>query len=61
MGAVGPGMGAVRPPPPGNQEILPNTSSEYQNTPQFHQQKSLVKAKLATRKSWRKRKLYPGA
>jgi hypothetical protein len=60
-GAVRPGMGAVRPPPPGNQEILRNTFSEHQNAPQFHQQKSLVKAKLATRKSWRKPKLHPGA
>jgi hypothetical protein len=42
---------AVRPPPPGNQEILLNTSSEHQNAPWFHQQRSLVKAKLATRKS----------
>jgi hypothetical protein len=48
--------GAVRPPPPGNQEILRNTSSEHQNTPQFHQQRSLVKAMLATRKSWQKPK-----
>jgi hypothetical protein len=53
--------GADRPPPPGNQEILPNTSSGYQNAPRFHQQNSLVKAKLATRKSWRKPKLHPGA
>jgi hypothetical protein len=51
-GAVRLGMGAVRPPPPGNREILRNTSSEHQNTPPFHQQKSLVKAKLTTRKSW---------
>jgi hypothetical protein len=60
-GAVRPGMGVVRPPPPSNQEILQNTSSEHQNTPRFHQQKSLVKAKLATRKSRRKPKLHPGA
>jgi hypothetical protein len=60
-GAVRPGMGAVRPPPPGNQEILRNTSSEHQNTPRFHQQRSLVRAMLATRKSWRKPKLNPGA
>jgi hypothetical protein len=53
--------GAVRPPPPGNQEILRNTSSEHQNAPWFHQQRSLVKAMLATRKSWRKPKLHPGA
>jgi hypothetical protein len=53
--------GAVRPPPPSNQEILQNTSSEHQNAPRFHQQRSLVKAKLATRKSWRKPKLHPGA
>jgi hypothetical protein len=59
-GAVRPGMGAVRPPPPGNQEILRNTSSEHQNAPRFHQQRSLVKAMLATRKSWRKPKLHPG-
>jgi hypothetical protein len=58
-GAVRPGMGVVRPPPPGNQEILRNTSSEHQNTPRFHQQKSLVKAKLATRKSWQKTKTSP--
>jgi hypothetical protein len=49
-GAVRLGMGAVRPPPPSNQEILRNTSSEHQNTPCFHQQRSLVKAMLATRK-----------
>jgi hypothetical protein len=60
-GAVRPGKGAVRPPPPGNQEIFRITSSEHQNAPRFHQQKSLVKAKLATRKSWRKPKLQPGA
>jgi hypothetical protein len=60
-GAVRPGMGAVRPPPPGNQEILQNTSSEHQNAPRFHQQKSLANAKLATRKSWRKPKLHPKA
>jgi hypothetical protein len=53
--------GAVRPPPPGNQEILRNTSSEHQNAPRFHQQRSLIKAMLATRKSWRKPKLHPGA
>jgi hypothetical protein len=53
--------GAVRPPPPGNQEILRNTSSEHQNAPWFHQQRSLVRAMLATRKSWRKPKLHPGA
>jgi hypothetical protein len=50
--AVRPGMGAVRPPPPGDQEILRKASFEHQNAPRFHQQKSLVKAKLATRKSW---------
>jgi hypothetical protein len=60
-GAVRPVMGAVRPPPPGNQEIHRNTSFEHQNAPQFHQQRSLVKAKLATRKSWRKPKLHLGA
>jgi hypothetical protein len=60
-GPVRPIMGAVKPPPLGNQEILQNTSSEHQNAPRFHQQKSLVKAKLATRKSWRKPKLHPGA
>jgi hypothetical protein len=59
--AVRLGIGADRPPPLGNQEILPNTSSGYQNAPRFHQQNSLVKAKLATRKSWRKPKLHPGA
>jgi hypothetical protein len=53
--------GAVRPPPLGNQEILRNTSSEHQNAPRFHQQRSLVKAMLATRKSWRKPKLHSGA
>jgi hypothetical protein len=53
--------GAVRLPPPGNQEILWNTSSEHQNAPRFHQQGSLVRAMLATRKSWRKPKLHPGA
>jgi hypothetical protein len=53
--------GVVRPPPPGNQEILRNTSSELQNSPQFHQQKSQVKAKIATRGSWRKPKLHSGA
>jgi hypothetical protein len=53
--------GAVRPPPPGNQEILRNTSPEHQNAPRFHQQRSLVRAMLATRKSWRKPKLHPGA
>jgi hypothetical protein len=60
-GAVRPGMGAVRPPPPGNQEFLLNTSSEHQNTPRFHQQRSLVKAMLAIKKSWRKPKLDPRA
>jgi hypothetical protein len=54
-------MGAVRPPPLGNQEILWNTSSEHQNVPRFHQQKSLVKAKLGTRKYWQKPKLHPKA
>jgi hypothetical protein len=29
--------GAVRPPPPGDQEFLRKASSEHQNTPQFHQ------------------------
>jgi hypothetical protein len=53
--------GAVKPPPPGNQEILRNTSSEHQNAPRFHQQRSLVRAMLATKKSWRKPKLHPGA
>jgi hypothetical protein len=43
--------GAVRPPPRGNQEILRNTSSEHQNTPWFHHQRSLVRTMLATRKS----------
>jgi hypothetical protein len=51
-GAVRPGMGALRPPPPGNQEFLQNSSSEHHNTSRFHQQKSLIKAKLAIRKSW---------
>jgi hypothetical protein len=60
-GAVSLDMEAVRPPPPGNQEILRNTSSEHQNAPRFHQQRSLVKAMLATKKSWRKPKLHPGA
>jgi hypothetical protein len=53
--------GAVRPPPPSNQEFLRNTSSEHQNAPRFHQQRSLVRAMLATRKSWRKPKLHPVA
>jgi hypothetical protein len=53
-GAVRPGVGVVRPPLPGNQEILRNTSSKHQNATRFHRQKSLVKAKLATKKSWRK-------
>jgi hypothetical protein len=53
--------GAVRSPPPGNQEFLRNTSSEHQNAPRFHQQRSLVRAMLATRKSWREPKLHPGA
>jgi hypothetical protein len=44
--------GAIRPPPPGDQEFLRNSSSEHQNTSWFHQQKSLIKAKLAIRKSW---------
>jgi hypothetical protein len=61
QGAVRLGMGAVRPPPPGNQGILRNTSSEHQNAPQFYQQRSLVKAKLVTRKSWWKPKLHPKA
>jgi hypothetical protein len=60
-GAVRQGMGAVRLPPPGNQEILRNTSSEHQNAPRFHQQRFLVRAILATRKSWRKPKLHPRA
>jgi hypothetical protein len=60
-GVVRQGIGAVRPPPPGNQENLGNTSSEHQNAPRFHQQRSLVRAMLATRKSWRKTKLHPGA
>jgi hypothetical protein len=60
-GTVRPGMGAIRPPPPGDREILQNSSSEHQNAPWFHQQKSLVKAKLATRKSCRKPKLHKGA
>jgi hypothetical protein len=59
-GAARPGMGAVRPPPPSNQEILQNTSSEHQNAPRFHQHRSLVKTVLATRKFWRKPKLNPG-
>jgi hypothetical protein len=50
-GAVRPGKGAVRPPPPGDQEILRKASSEHQKALRFHQQKSLVKAKLATMKS----------
>jgi hypothetical protein len=52
--------GAVR-PAMGGGKILRNTSSEHQNAPRFHQQRSLVKAKLAIRKSWRKQKLHPGA
>jgi hypothetical protein len=60
-GAVRPGMGAVRPPPPGNQKILRNTSFEHQNAPRFHQQRSLVKSMPATKKSWQKPKLHPGA
>jgi hypothetical protein len=60
-GTVRPSMGAVRPPSLGNQEIFRNTSSEHKKAPWFYQEKSLVKAKLATRKSWRKPKLHPGA
>jgi hypothetical protein len=52
---------AVRPPPPGDQENLCKASSERQNTSRFHQQKYLIKAKLAIRKSWRKPKLHPRA
>jgi hypothetical protein len=59
-GAVRPGRGAVRPPPPGNQEVLRNTSSEHQNAPRFHQHRSLVRAMQATRKSWQKPKLHQG-
>jgi hypothetical protein len=59
-GRLGRVWGAVRPPPPGNQEILRNTSSEHQNAPQFHQQRSLVRAMLATRKSWRKQNFTQG-
>jgi hypothetical protein len=44
--------GAVRPPPPGDREFLRKSSSEHQNTSQFHEKKSLIKAKLAIRKSW---------
>jgi hypothetical protein len=51
--------GPIRPPPPGNQEILRNTSSEHQNEPRFHHQRSLVRAMLATRKSWRNPKTSP--
>jgi hypothetical protein len=51
-GAVRPSMGAVRPPPPGDRKLLRNSSSEHQNTSQFHQQKSLIKDKLAIGKSW---------
>jgi hypothetical protein len=53
--------GAVRPPPPGDHEILRKASSEHQNASQFYQQKSLIKAKLAIRKSRRKQKLHPRA
>jgi hypothetical protein len=38
-----------------------NTSADHKNAPWFHQQNSLVKAKQATRKFWRKPKLHPGA
>jgi hypothetical protein len=52
-GAVRPGMGAVRPPPPGNLEILRNTSSEHQNAPRFQGQPSykeiLAKTKTSPR------------
>jgi hypothetical protein len=44
--------GAVRLPPPSDCEILQSSSSEHQNTSRFHQQKSLIKAKLAIGKSW---------
>jgi hypothetical protein len=60
-GAVRQGMGAVRSPPSGKQEILRNTSSEHQNAQWFHQQKSLVRAMLATRISCQKPKLHPRA
>jgi hypothetical protein len=55
------GMGVVRPPPPGDQEIIRKASSEHQNTSRFHQQKSLIKTKLAIKKSWRKPKLHSRA
>jgi hypothetical protein len=45
----------------GGGSMLRNTYSEHQNAPRFHQQRSLVKAKLATRKSLRKPKLHSGA
>jgi hypothetical protein len=60
-GAVRPGMGVVRPPPPGDQRNLRKASSEQQNASWFHQQKSLIKAKTAIRKSWWKPELHPRA
>jgi hypothetical protein len=51
--------GAVRPPPPGNQEILRNTSSEHQNAPRFHQQKSLVKGQASYQEILAKMKTSP--
>jgi hypothetical protein len=43
--------GAVSPPPPSDREFLRNSSSEHQNTSRFHQRKSLIKVKLAIKKS----------
>jgi hypothetical protein len=43
----------------GRQETLQNTSYELQNSPRFHPLDPLVKAKLATRESWRKPTLHP--
>jgi hypothetical protein len=40
----------------GRQETLQNTSFELQNSPRFHPLDPLVKAKLATRESWRRPK-----
>jgi hypothetical protein len=38
---------------------LQNTSSKLHNSPRFHPLDPLIKAKLATRESWRKPKLHP--
>jgi hypothetical protein len=58
-GSVRPGMGAIRPPTPGNQEILWKASSELQNSSRFQPQDPLVKAKLVTIESRWKQELHP--